>query len=106
MYFFYLKKDHQENGFPNIISTNVKYNNNIITVRYTLNEPNLNHNKIYCNYSIDIDNYEMLDDNWKETNDNECIIKVENKGKYYIYLKNENEYIYIKFLILKILVVL
>lgn len=92
--FFYLKKDYQENGFPNIISTNVKYNNNIITVRYTLNEPNLNHNKIYCNYSIDIDNYEMLDDNWKEINDNECIIKVESKGKYYVYLKNENEYVY------------
>lgn len=44
VYFFYLKKDYQENGFPNIISTNVKYNNNIITVRYILNEPNLNHN--------------------------------------------------------------
>lgn len=42
--FFYLKKDYQENVFPNIISTNVKYNNNIITVRYILNEPNLNHN--------------------------------------------------------------
>lgn len=44
VYFFYLKLYHQENGFPNIISINVKYNNNIITVRYTLNEPNLNHN--------------------------------------------------------------
>lgn len=94
VYFFYLKKEHQENGFPNIISTNVKYNNNIITVRYTLNEPNLNHNKIYCNYGIDIDNYEMLDGNWKEVTDNECIIKVESKGKYYVYLKNENEYVY------------
>lgn len=27
-----------------LFSTNVKYNNNIITVRYILNEPNLNHN--------------------------------------------------------------
>lgn len=51
-YFFYLKKEHKENDFPNIISTSVSYIDNKLIITYDIDEKELVHNKIYCNYDV------------------------------------------------------
>lgn len=45
-YFFYLKKEHKENDFPNIISTSVSYIDNKLIITYDIDEKELVHNKI------------------------------------------------------------
>lgn len=93
-YFFYLKKEHKENDFPNIISTSVSYIDNKLIITYDIDEKELVHNKIYCNYDVDNDKYSTFKNEWVETKDNKCIINIDTKGKYYVYLKNENDTIY------------
>lgn len=40
-YFFYLKKEHKENDFPNIISTSVSYIDNKLIITYDIDEKEL-----------------------------------------------------------------
>ena len=89
-YFFYLKKEHKENDFPNIISTSVSYIDNKLIITYDIDEKELVHNKIYCNYDVDNDKYSTFKNEWVETKDNKCIINIDTKGKYYVYLKKGN----------------
>lgn len=93
-YFFYLKKEHKENDFPNIISTSVSYIDNKLIITYDIDEKELVHNKIYCNYDVNNDKYSTFKNEWVETKDNKCIINIDTKWKYYVYLKNENDTIY------------
>lgn len=86
-YFFYLKKEHKENDFPNIISTSVSYIDNKLIITYDIDEKELVHNKIHCNYDVDNDKYSTFKNEWVETKDNKCIINIDTKGKYYVYLK-------------------
>ena len=79
-YFFYLKKEHKENDFPNIISTSVSYIDNKLIITYDIDEKELVHNKIYCNYDVDNDKYSTFKNEWVETKDNKCI-KTENISK-------------------------
>ncbi|UKI58241.1 MAG: Ig-like domain-containing protein [Clostridium sp.] len=94
IYFFYLKNDYKVNGYPNITTTNISYDDNKLTITYELNNTKLNHNKIYCNYGIDNEEYNTFTNEWKETTNNKCVIQLSNQGKYYVYLKNENNTIY------------
>lgn len=92
LFYYYTYDKHIKNDFPIILSSNTTLKDDNIIVEYKLNEYNLNHNDIYCNYKINNDN--EYKSKWTKTSNNKCNIKIDIKGKYYIYLKNENNDIY------------
>lgn len=88
---FALVKIHRSYAYPSIKeATAVITNDNIINIKFELDENKLKHDKIYCSETDDTSS----SDKWILSKNGECNIKINENKSYTIYLKNENNEIY------------